>query len=305
MHLAATILSILLAPAPRALGPDLPPPDGPGLRFIAVGQGSALLAVGPEGHAVLFDAGPPGASEALLHALAEHEIAEIDLWIFTHFDNDHVGGFGRALAGADGLAGSDDDLVIGERWDRGTGGAPETPAVAAYLAAAASRRAAEVGDRWQAPGLEVVVVPAGTAPERAAENARGLALCVTVAGVRALVPGDLPADQVAAAASSCGPVDVLWASHHGSRTGISQDVLTRADPAVVVVSAGDDNQYCHPHAEVLDLLHPRTMWLTGLAGASPHGACPGLGARWGPQHRLAGGDIWVGAGDGGAVGHGG
>lgn len=299
MNLLALALSLLLAPAPIALGPGRPPPDGPGLRFIDVGQGSALLVVGPAGDVVVIDAGPPGASEALLHALAEHAAAEIDLWIFTHFDNDHVGAFGRALAGPDNLAGTDDDLRIVERWDRGLEGAPDTPAVAAYTAAEAPRRTARAPDRWRAPGLDVAVVPAGTAPERAAENARGLALCITVEGLRVLVPGDLPAEQVAAAASSCGPVDVLWASHHGSRTGISHDVLARTDPALVVVSAGDANQYCHPHAEVLDLLHSRTVWVTGLAGASPHGACPGLAARWGPLHRLAGGDVWVGAGGGG------
>lgn len=305
MKIAVTLLALLLVPAPRALGPGIAPPDGPGLRFVDVGQGAALLAVGGEGHAIVIDAGPPGASEALLHALAEHEVAAIDLWIFTHFDNDHVGGFGRAIDGLDNLPGTADDLVIGERWDRGPAGAPDTPAVAAYFAAGAPRRGVAAGDRWSAPELDVLVVPAGAPPERAAENARGIALCVTVAGVRALVPGDLPAEQVAAAASSCGPVDVLWTSHHGSRTGISQDVLARADPALVVVSAGDDNQYCHPHAEVLDLLHPRAVWLTGLAGASPHGMCPGLGARWGPLHRLAGGDIWVSAGEGGAEGRGG
>lgn len=295
--LGLVALLLLLAPDPRAVAPDDAPPDGPGLRVIDVGQGAALLALGPEGHAVVIDAGPPGGSEALLHALAAHRVAEIDLWVVTHFDSDHVGGFGRALAGADNLPGTADDLVIGERWDRGLDGAPDTPAVAAYAAAPVPRRAVAAGDRWQATGLEVEVVPAGAAPARAAENARGLALCVTIAGLRALVPGDLPADQVAAAASTCGAVDVLVASHHGSRTGISQEVLARADPRLVVVSAGTGNSYCHPHAETLDLLHSRAVWLTGLAGASPHGVCPGLASRWGPDHHLAGADVWVGPGD--------
>lgn len=297
MHLLALVVLLLVTPQPRALAPDDAAPDGPGLRAIDVGQGAALLAIGREGHAILIDAGPPGASEPILHALAGHGLAGIDLWIFTHFDNDHVGGFARALAGADNLPDTDDDLVIGERWDRGLDGAPDTPAVAAYAAAAPPRRAVAAGERWAAPGIEVVVVPAGSAPERAGENARGLALCVTVAGLRALVPGDLPAEQVTSAAGSCGAVDVLWASHHGSRTGISQDVLARADPALVVVAAGTDNQYCHPHGETLDLLQARAVWFTGLAGASPHGTCSGLAPRWGPLHRLAGGDVWVGAGD--------
>lgn len=288
-------LAVSLALAPVAVGPGDPAPAGPGLRFVDVGQGAALLIVGREGHAAVLDAGPPGGTEALLHALAQHDLAAVDLWVVTHFDSDHIGGFARALAGLDALPDTADDLVVGERWDRGLDARPPTAAVDAWLAAGAPRRAVVAGDRWSAPGLALAVVSAGSAPERAAENARGLALCVEFEGLRLLVPGDLPAEQVAAAAAACGPVDVLWASHHGSRTGISQDVLAAAAPSLVVVSAGTDNDFCHPHGETLELLHALPVWVTGLAGAAPHGDCPGLAARWGPTHRLAGGDVWVSA----------
>lgn len=291
------LLSLLLLDpslAPLEVGPGLArAAPGPGVRFIDVGQGSALLAIGREGHALLVDAGPPGGSEAIVAALADHGIGTIDLWILSHFDTDHVGGFARVLAGADGLADTDDDLEVLERWDRGLEGAPATVAVQAYAAAVAPRRAVAAGERWQALGLEVRVVPAGTAPERAAENARGLALCVDIEAIRILAPGDLPADQVAAAAAACGPVDVLWASHHGSRTGISQAVLAAADPALVVVSAGADNAFCHPHLETLSLLHDLPVWLTDLAGASPSTTCPGLATAWGPEHHVALADLWL------------
>lgn len=294
--LSAVLLGSPLAPID--VGPGLPgAPPGPGLRVIDVGQGSALLILGREGHAVLVDAGPPGGSEAILAALVEHGIDTVDLWVLTHFDSDHVGGFARVVAGADGLPGTGDDLHLLERWDRGLDGAPATPAVQAYAAAVAPRRAVAPGEVWQAPGLDVRVVPAGTVPERAAENARGLALCIDVEAIRILVPGDLPAEQVAAAATACGPVDVLWASHHGSRTGISQAVLAAADPALVIVSAGPDNSYCHPHAETLGLLHDVPVWLTDLAGASPSTACPGLEATWGGAHHLALGDLWLACGE--------
>lgn len=297
----ALILAVLSL-SPLDVGPGLgPPPPGPGLRFIDVGQGASLLIVGREGHAVLVDAGPPAASEAILAALAEHEVTAVDLWAFSHFDTDHIGGFVRATAGPDNLPGTDDDLEIRERWDRGLERAPQTPAVAAYLAAEAPRRAVSAGDRWQAPGLDVRVVPAGTPPERAAENARGVALCLEVEGLRVLAPGDLPIAQVEAAASACGRVDVLWASHHGSRTGISQAVLAAVGPAQVVISAGGDNSYCHPHSETLSLLQRHEVWLLDLAGASPHAACPGLAAVWAPGFRLALADLWWPAAGGAAT----
>lgn len=297
----AIVLSLLLvAPqlAPLEVGAGLArAAPGPGLRFIDVGQGSALLVVGSEGHALLVDAGPPGGSEAILAALVDHDVRTIDLWVLSHFDTDHVGGFARALAGSDGLAGTGDDLQVVQRWDRGLDALPDTPAAQAYVAAAIPRRAVVAGERWRAPGIEVRVVPAGTPPERAAENARGLALCIDVAPIRLLAPGDLPAEQVAAAAAACGPVDVLWASHHGSRTGISQAVLAAADPALVIVSAGPDNSYCHPHLESLVLLHDTPVWLTDLAGASPSDTCPGLATAWGPEHHVALGDLWLSCGE--------
>ncbi|MBZ5713035.1 ComEC/Rec2 family competence protein [Nannocystis pusilla] len=300
MHPIVFSLSLLLAAPlePLDVGPGLaPPPRGPGLRFIDVGQGSSLLLVGREGQAVLVDAGPPPASEAILAALAEHEVAAVDLWIFSHFDNDHIGGFVRALAGPDNIAGTEDDLELRERWDRGLDGAPDTPAARAYAAAEVPRRTVRAGDRWDGPGLSIRVVPAGSPPERAAENALGLALCIEVESLRLLAPGDLPVVQVEAAARACGAVDVLWASHHGSRTGISQAVLAAAAPALVVISAGGDNSYCHPHAETLSLLHNYRMWSTDLAGASPHGSCPGLATAWGRQHHVALADLWLATGE--------
>lgn len=298
MHpIALSLLLLGSALTPVEVGPGLArAAAGPGARIIDVGQGAALLVIGREGHAVLVDAGPPGGSEAILAALDEHGVDSVDLWTFSHFDTDHVGGFARVAAGLDGIAGSEDDPVIVTRWDRGLDGAPATPAVQAYHGHPAPRTAVAPGAVWEAPGLSVRVVGTGTVPERAAENARGLALCIDVEAIRILAPGDLPADQVAAAAIACGPVEVLWASHHGSRSGISAEVLAAADPALVVISAGADNAYCHPHAETLELLHDLPVWVTDLAGASPSTECPGLASVWGGEHHLALGDLWLSGG---------
>lgn len=47
-------------------------------------------------------------------------------------------------------------------------------------------------------------------------------------------------------------VDVLKAGHHGSRTSSTDDFLRAVSPEVVVISAGIDNAYGHPHQEALD-----------------------------------------------------
>lgn len=273
------------------------PLDGPGLHFIDVGQGSALLLRGEAGDLVLVDSGPSAGAEAILAALVAHEVDEVGLWIHTHYDADHLGGFARVVAGLDGLWPTSDDLRVDQVWDRGLAGSiPATDAVSLYFGLVGDRRVRpERGAVFEVPGVRVEVLDLDPPPSAAAENARGLALCVDVGGVRALLPGDLPADRLELAAAGCGPVDVLWVSHHGSADAISAAAIELADPSISVISAGHENGYCHPSPLSLALLGDRAVWLLDAAGIDPRGSCSLLTASLGIDHRLIGGDLWIDA----------
>ncbi|MFO7565681.1 MAG: MBL fold metallo-hydrolase [Enhygromyxa sp.] len=274
------------------------PPEGPGLHFIDVGQGSALLLRGEAGDIVLVDSGPSAGAEAILAALVAHEVAEIGLWIHTHYDADHLGGFARVVAGLDGIWPSEDDVRIEQLWDRGlSGSVPQTDAVSLYFGLVDDRRIhPEPGAVHAVAGLQIEVLDLDPPPSAAPENARGLALCVEVGGVRALLPGDLPAERLELAAAACGPVDLLWVSHHGSADATSAFALELADPLISVISAGHENGYCHPSPLALALLGDRSTWLLDAAGIDPHGSCSPLAANLGPEHRLVGEDLWIDAG---------
>jgi competence protein ComEC len=273
------------------------PLEAPGLHFIDVGQGSALLIRGEAGEVALIDSGPPAGAEAILAALVAHEVDEVGLWVHTHYDADHIGGFARVAAGLDGLWPTDDDVRIETLWDRGVAApVPQSDATSLYFGLVGDRRERpELGTVHTAAGLRIEVLELDLPPADAPENARGLALCVEVGGVRALLPGDLPADRVELAAAACGPVDVLWSSHHGSADASSRTAVELADPLITVFSAGHENGYCHPSPVALALLRDRTAWLLDAAGVDPSGACAPLVDSLGPAHVLIGGDLWIDA----------
>ena len=49
-------------------------------------------------------------------------------------------------------------------------------------------------------------------------------------------------------------VDLLIAGHHGSKYSTSQELLQAVTPETVIISAGADNRYGHPHPELLERL---------------------------------------------------
>lgn len=48
--------------------------------------------------------------------------------------------------------------------------------------------------------------------------------------------------------------DVLKVGHHGSRTSTSKEFLQKVKPTYAIITVGKDNDYNHPHSEVMKLL---------------------------------------------------
>jgi competence protein ComEC len=55
-------------------------------------------------------------------------------------------------------------------------------------------------------------------------------------------------------ASGVNDVDVLKVPHHGSKNGLTAELLKASEPELAIISAGRKNRFGHPHKEVLELL---------------------------------------------------
>ena len=214
-----------------------------------MGQGDATLIRAPSGQVVLIDAGPAHAGDA--PGIAEHlhrlAVEQVDLLIASHNHADHIGGVPEVLK----------TVPVGLFLDNGI---PHTTATYRRMLQALveadvpllepERRSIEMGEAV----LEILPPPGD---EGLGHNDNSVGVVLRYGDFRATFAGDAEAalwrHWLRELPRALGPVDVHKASHHGSRNGDTPEAMERLGPRLVVVSAGRNNRYGHPHAEALAL----------------------------------------------------
>lgn len=59
--------------------------------------------------------------------------------------------------------------------------------------------------------------------------------------------------------SSDTTFEYLKVPHHGSKNGLTKNLLEAVNPEIAVISLGKDNSYGHPHTEVLRILNDKNI----------------------------------------------
>ena len=218
--------------------------------FLDVGQGDAIFVKTPNGRQALIDGGPQfgGATLALSHHLPPWD-RSLDLVASTHLDADHSRGLQRVMEdyriGAVIVGLPQPESALYPLWRRAVEEGGHQP-----LRVAAGQRLT-LDD-----GVTIEVLHPPATPLRGPawdSNNNSLVLRLSYENISFLLTGDIEeeAERYLVRNSASLRGDVLKAGHHGSNSSSTTAFLNAVKPRWAVISAGLDNQYGHPHPEVL------------------------------------------------------
>ncbi len=229
--------------------------------FFDVGQGDAALIRTPAGHNILIDGGP--SNKILPHLRNELSFweKEIDLIILSHAHADHLSGLVEVLKRYD--VGKvlwnkqEADTLIYRQWEQLLEGVPQKRAF--------KGQRIDLGEAY----LDVLYPPEEYLFPEDLNEASVINRLIHESGA-VLFTGDAYKSQerkLLKWEKECTLSDYEWcrvmdlsanvlkAGHHGSSTSSDYDFVKRVNPDLVVISAGKDNRYGHPHKETVDLFN--------------------------------------------------
>lgn len=219
------------------------------VSFLDVGQGDAILIQGPTGIQMLVDGGRDRAVLRELPKQMEVFDRTIDVVVETHPDADHIGGL----------------PAVFERY-----------AVAMFLEPGIpndTNATLALTDAVQnEPGIETALARSGQRivlgggayadilfPDRDVStyetNTGSIVMRVVYGDTSFMLTGDAPSeieDYLVGRDGAKLKANVLKAGHHGSRNSTDARWLATVAPDIVVISAGKDNAYGHPHVETME-----------------------------------------------------
>ncbi len=226
------------------------------VTFFDVGQGDSVL-IAQGGAYCLLDAGTPESAEALSAALDRMGVESLELVVLTHPHADHAGGMAQILQDF-----SVDTLLLPP--DPPGTDTPWTLTMLTNTAQSAGTRVlrAEAEQTYAIGQGILTVLQAGFIGDSAAganslENDASLCLRYTLGAFSFLDTGDAEADAEAQLVGDYrGQLHstLFKGAHHGSSSSNSEALLNAVSPQLVCISCGVDNEYGHPHAEVLTRL---------------------------------------------------
>ena len=218
------------------------------VSFLDVGQGDAIFIQSPSGIQVLIDGGKDGSVIEELHKVMPLFDKTIDMVVATHPDSDHIGGLVDVLK----------IFNVGVMLE--SGGLSEN-SVQETLEKQVNekkieRKLSNRGEEYNlGAGVYLTVLYPYDDVSKIEPNAGSIIMQLHYGAHTFLLTGDAPIDSELVLVGTDSlklKSTVLKFGHHGSDTSTSIAFLEKVRPDYGIVSAGKNNQYGHPHAELLE-----------------------------------------------------
>ena len=231
-------------------------------RLIAcdVGQGDGILLVSPGGKQVLIDGGPGTKVVDCLGQKMPFWDRTVEMVVSTHPEKDHLEGLLEVLARYKVkmivTTGVVNDTELFKAWQE----AIRKEGAKIYFVKAGDRlvldsirgRTSSMDVLWPTAEKLALWKLAGLTET----NESSVVMKVNFGQFCAYLTGDIPKEILESLINkSC---QVLKISHHGSKTGTSEQILDSVHPIVTIIQVGR-NSFGHPHKEVIDLLESKVV----------------------------------------------
>ena len=220
------------------------------VHFLDVGQGDSIFIELPTNETILIDASIKDASNKIINYLREENVSKIDYVFATHPHSDHIGGMSAVIKAFD----------IGQIYMPKA--VTTTKTYENLLLTIKDKNlkiktAKAVNTIIDTDDLKLVVLAPNQDSYESLNN-YSIVLKLTYKEKSFLFMGDA---ETLSEKEITGDVqaDVLKVGHHGSRTSTSQAFLNKVNPSYAVISVGLNNDYKHPHQEVIDRLEKKNI----------------------------------------------
>ncbi len=220
------------------------------VHFLDVGQGDSIFIELPTNETILIDASIKDASNKIINYLREENVSKIDYVFATHPHSDHIGGMSAVIKAFD----------IGQIYMPKA--VTTTKTYENLLLTIKDKnlkiKTAKAGNTIIDTDDLKLVVLAPNQDSYESLNNYSIVLKLTYKEKSFLFMGDA---ETLSEKEITGDIqaDVLKVGHHGSRTSTSQAFLNKVNPSYAVISVGLNNDYKHPHQEVIDRLEKKNI----------------------------------------------
>ncbi|MBO5356552.1 MAG: MBL fold metallo-hydrolase [Clostridia bacterium] len=222
-------------------------------HFIDIGQGDAELIL-VDDKAILIDTGNIGSDyrEKLTGYLEKLNITELEYFIATHPDSDHIGSAAYVVENYD-----INNVIM----------SPKEHTSKTYLNFISALEEKEninvinaqdkLGECIYVGELELKILgPIGDV-EKLDNNNASVVIMARWGNTKVLLTGDAEKeaeDSIVGNYAAELDCDVLKVGHHGSHSSSQRSFIRYAKPEYAIISCGADNDYGHPHDETLSTL---------------------------------------------------